>query len=72
MPDHTYTFRCKLCDNIIDVVLTDRQNKKYQEYLKGNIMHIQNALPDLNPSERELFISGICDACWNKMFNCQH
>ena len=30
---------------------------------------IQNALPSLSPDERELLISGIDSACWNKMFS---
>tara|TARA_R100000008_G_scaffold46021_1_gene27091 strand:+ start:343 stop:582 length:240 start_codon:yes stop_codon:yes gene_type:complete len=29
---------------------------------------IQEALPMLSPSERELLISGTCDDCWTEMF----
>tara|TARA_A100001037_G_scaffold264069_1_gene254649 strand:- start:874 stop:1086 length:213 start_codon:yes stop_codon:yes gene_type:complete len=29
---------------------------------------IQDALPYLSASEREMLISGTCDDCWQKMF----
>jgi hypothetical protein len=32
-------------------------------------VHVQNAMPYLSAGERELLISGICDTCFNKMFD---
>jgi len=29
---------------------------------------IQVAMPYLNANEREMFISGVCESCWSKMF----
>ncbi len=29
---------------------------------------IQNAMPYLSADEREMFISGICPICWEKIF----
>jgi len=29
---------------------------------------IQNALPYLDADQREMFISGVCGECWEKMF----
>lgn len=29
--------------------------------------HIQDALPQLTPSQRELLMTGICDECWDSM-----
>jgi len=34
----------------------------YLNYMMG--ARVQDAFPDLTPSERELLISGICDECW--------
>lgn len=55
---------CRRCGEEIPVSvrpndLTDWKNGKL----------IQNAMPYLTPGERELFISGTCDKCWDKMFN---
>lgn len=30
---------------------------------------VQDVLPNLSPSERERFISGICPDCWDAMFD---
>jgi hypothetical protein len=29
---------------------------------------IQNAMPYLDANQREMFISGVCGDCWEKMF----
>lgn len=29
---------------------------------------IQNAMPHLSPGQRELFISGLCDSCFDALF----
>lgn len=30
--------------------------------------YAQDVFPELSPGEREFLISGICDACWDKIF----
>lgn len=40
--------------------------KDWYDYNHGKL--VQNAFPYLTPDERELFLSGICGECWNKMF----
>lgn len=35
---------------------------------KNRMCLIQDAFPDMNPSERELLISGICNDCWQTVF----
>lgn len=30
---------------------------------------IQDAFPDLLPSQREVLMSGTCNECWNMLFN---
>ena len=57
--------RCRHCRESYIVPILE------QEYLnwinKGT--SVQNALPELNPNERELLISQTCGNCWNKIFN---
>jgi hypothetical protein len=55
---------CHVCNKNHTVILTLQEYDNY--YNKG--MHIQNAMPDKTPAERELLISGICDYCFNKIF----
>lgn len=35
-------------------------------YAQGALM--QDAFPELSPSEREMLISGTCDDCWERFF----
>lgn len=37
-----------------------------QRWMNGEL--IQNALPKLNPWQRELLISQICPECWEEIF----
>jgi hypothetical protein len=56
--------KCPLCkkDWHIDV---DTHN--YAMW-RNNMCLIQDAFPDMGPSDRELLISGICNDCWQTMF----
>ena len=36
-------------------------------YVGGALM--QDAFPSFSPSQREMFITGICDSCWDKIFS---
>ena len=40
---------------------------KLAEYEDGNIK-VQDAFPELTPDQRELFISGLCGTCFDKIF----
>lgn len=55
---------CRTCgeDRVIDC--TDEQYVAWKE----NHMLIQNAMPDVPKEQRELLLSGICGACFNRMF----
>jgi len=59
---HT-AIECFFCDETyhIQVALADLEAWE-------NGMLIQEAMPYLTAGERELFISGTCDSCWEKMF----
>jgi hypothetical protein len=39
---------------------------RFTQWLKGH--HIQNVFPNLGADEREMFISGTCAKCWNRLF----
>lgn len=55
---------CQCCDRSFDFFLTVEQiNKLYD----GKLC-IQQILPDLSHGDRELFISGICGECFDKIF----
>jgi len=41
--------------------------EKFEEW-QGGSGYIQDVLSDNTPAERELRISGTCDACWQSMF----
>lgn len=57
------TVTCQACQESFVVPATDDQIKAWQAGMPA-----QKAMPQLSPSERELFISGTCGACFNEMF----
>lgn len=54
---------CPFCgeDHAVEVNLA-----QYEAWQNGEL--IQNAMPDLTPTEREQFISGLCPKCQAEMF----
>jgi len=42
------------------------EHRQLKAWVNG--AHIQNAMPELSPAERELLISGTCDRCFQQMF----
>ena len=59
------TRRCPWCGTLHTVQVP---TEGYNEWRRGE-KTIQRALPDTSPSDRELLISGICQSCWDKMFD---
>ncbi len=55
---------CPKCQGSIKIELAGRQLHAYH-----NDNLIDEVLPDMNPEDRERFITGICPPCWEKMFN---
>ena len=55
--------RCRLCgeSHFLSVPTT-----QFRAWKQGQL--IQNAIPLLDRTQRELLISGTCDPCWKKMF----
>lgn len=62
----TLTRKCPLCSKEHSLTV------KQEELLLGmNALscgaRIQDAFPNWAPTEREMLMSGICDACWDRM-----
>lgn len=58
---------CVKCNKKWEVKLTTKQHDDYE--VKG--MHIQEVAPCLSAGERELLISGICDPCFQAIFDAE-
>ena len=52
---------CIFCGKIHTLTV---DTKGLNNWIQG--VHIQTALPELNPSERELLMTGTCSDCWDK------
>lgn len=57
--------QCHVCRNRFPVTVDIGAMIKW----KNGEGFIQDLMPDLSPSERELLISHTCDDCFNQMFN---
>ena len=53
---------CSHCKKINQI--TDLTKDQIKQLYDPNRQHIQNILPN----HRELFITGMCNDCWNDMF----
>lgn len=59
--------RCRLCNRVESVDLTENQFIKFQMWEQRLIL-IQDAIPEVAPELREMFVSGTCPKCWDEMF----
>lgn len=62
---------CPLCNNINSVELTLDQFDNWLRwyFAEPGYEHIQDALPELSAAEREVFITGIDDECFQSMYD---
>ena len=56
--------QCVKCGGDIVVSCADAQYLDWKE----NHRLIQNAMPDVPRAEREMLLSGYCDACFERLF----
>ena len=63
MKMHSEDVTCWRCSQVYEIVIPIDGYDKWQT---GEL--IQDALPELSAGERELLISGTCDACWDELF----
>lgn len=56
---------CSFCgsEHVIEMTMA-----QFNELQSSNRRHIQDIIPELAPEMRELFISGMCPKCWDKLF----
>jgi len=59
----SFNVQCVHCESIYTI---EAYARDLQEWRDGAL--IQEALPYLSASERELLISGTCDDCWKEIF----
>ena len=59
---------CTLCgsEHLIEV-----KEKDWQEWENGTDRKVQEVFPYLSPADRELFITGFCDSCFQKVCFCE-
>ena len=57
---------CGFCNTNYEIEMTQAQ---LDELMSPHRRHIQDIIPELAPEMRELFISGMCPKCWEKLFN---
>lgn len=62
-PYEPYVAHCPFCGKATTIYADPRDVERWQN---GEL--IQKAMPNLTPSEREVFISGICYNCQKKIF----
>ena len=60
----TINKNCPICGKEWFVVC---DNEDYKKFLSGKYL-VQQRFPCMKPSDRELFISGICDYCFDELF----
>ena len=56
---------CSFCNTKYAIEMTMAQ---FNELQSPHRRHIQDIIPELAPEMRELFISGMCPKCWDKLF----
>ena len=60
------TVPCRFCNAKYTIEMATAQ---FNELQSPNRRHIQDIIPELAPEMRELFISGMCPKCWDKLFS---
>lgn len=58
--------RCPMCGKWHYIELTNEEDRGVWEWRNG--AYIQDALPTLNPTEREFLMTGYCPSCQELIF----
>lgn len=56
--------QCRYCISEFEILVNEINFKKWE----NGEGYIQDLLKENSTAERELFISGTCDNCWQRMF----
>ena len=65
---HSIPLPCIKCGTPQNIQVNDKELEKLHHYVQTRAGNIQDILPDHTPGEREMFLSGICNPCWQEMF----
>lgn len=60
--------RCMYCQKSATIELTPDEQMRYEQLQRGEIAHIQEALPEWSADKRELLITGTHPECWDAIF----
>ena len=63
MKNLVITLQCPFCGDYHEVAVSETA---YDNWMSGEL--IQNAMPNLTPTEREQLISHLCPSCQKKVF----
>lgn len=61
-------YQCVRCGKVHTLEFDEQEMSALIARDLGADIHIQDALPNKTPAERELVLSGICGECYDKMF----
>jgi len=68
MTNNLITFACPTCQLCGETATVEVTHDEWTILTDPRRPNIQDALPNRTPAERELFITGTHDACWDEMF----
>lgn len=57
---------CRICNSIIEIDITEDQEARIR--LVREPIQVILPSPQYTSEQRELFISGYCDVCWDRIF----
>lgn len=56
--------KCPRCHKVNFLPITEEELKAWDP----SVQFVQDAFPQLDASQRELLLSGLCNTCWNEIF----
>ena len=65
MNEITVKIPCVDCGRVIEIKVKESD---YSEWMLGTTKHVQDVFPYLTAGEREMFITGICEDCFHRIF----
>lgn len=61
--------QCTRCQRIVRIPCSEESYVNAQFWnARTDPRPIQEVFPDMRPEHREMFITGLCPECWDKMF----
>lgn len=60
------TIKCVHCNEPVHIPISESRYIRWRDSIPQN--YIQDEFPDLSASQREMFLSGICENCWSIIF----